>query len=342
MKFEKDVKEHLSLKKLQLKQTLYSDLSKPMMDKLVEQGEYKHDGETLYCNNVLNSEVPDYKKYVYLPQYRDYIYSVLSNDFTLHPFSHHLNSSQSMIVNFLAPIKYHALTYNTSKFDIEKEFTKAVFGISGEITIGHAMNNACDERVFPETDFTITESNGTLNLFQVKYTEPYKAMTELNFEKYGEDELYGEPNEKFGLNLDGVTIQFDKIFDFYEDKPEDEVFEFTKEHQLIRNLYNTIFEIDEKKGLIKRTKPSKFAVINSHSNKAHVKHFERFRNRLTLESQEQYMLNTDTTTSPGYLSWEELVKQAVNFLNTNKEVIAEDYDELIEYYTQFNDFYLGF
>lgn len=311
------VKKHLECIKNQEELMNYDQIDKDSKDQLVDfrGNKYKHifDDKLAkdYCYaGSKRTIVP----YVYLKPYRDKIIKhIIESDIKLHIYYRNFNSSQGVVLNFLGPI------INTK---YESEFSEYVFGIKdGQFEIEHVMEDrGSDSKSSSEIDFTI-RAGETLHFFEAKYTEQGFGRVSISnknkkydTDKY-RDKWFGR-NESLKINNGRVCVHYNRLVSDnimkhipFDDKEQNNRDTFTKNYQLIRNLYNTVYSYQNNQ-IRKRHSIGRMHVIVLKDNKTHCREFNRFSGLVKDKS----IVNESS-----YLTWQSLCEKAIQFASSKDD-----------------------
>lgn len=335
----KNVKLHLSQIKLDQEVMAYDENHLKLMH---EKGVFRKRQHAHIFNKKLivkkqatNNKTKDIVPYVYLKPYRkEIIEHVINNDIKLHTYYRHFNSSQGLVLNFLAPI------INT---DYEQDFISTVFGFSnGQLKIEDRMHDrGSHAKSASEIDFTI-KSHGVLHLFEAKYTEQEFGKAKINIDS--DTALINKYKDKwFGSNLT-QKINHRRLFVQYNLLVENNILKdmpfspfdqdacdyghhetFIGQYQLIRNLYNTFFETVNRT-IVLRKNPGFMHVVTLENNETHKQIFNRFK-ALVSEAYKHHVI---------YLEWQDLCAKAIDF--AEKQCNAT----LLEHYVLFKKVFLEY
>ncbi len=313
--FNEKVKEHLS--KLEVKKELGFTKEPKKIPCLNEKGKYRNEtyGYILSDSFLGDLKDPRHSKYSYIENYREEIIDRIEGDnIKLHMYQKHLNSSQSMAINFFYPIKIEG---------VENSFYSDTFGLIAknlEITLEKSMDDSGGGVSQTEVDCLI-ETKGIKHLFEIKYTE--NTFGNVKDEAKYRAKWEGTKDKTSRLNLTkGKKVQYNKVSELFEDID----YEFyLKNYQLVRNLYNTFFECRD--GLIhRRSEVGSMNCIFSNRNDTQLKEFLHFKNKLKLEYQDKV----------NFYSWETLVNKMIDYSKINGN------EKLKRHYEKFRSIYLDF
>ena len=331
-------------------QVVYDHLSKmKISDKLVykkkhieyklEQGTFRNNKyDHIFCDELCQTKIGGdyYCEYSYLPPFRNEIINYLKenkNRIKLHKGQKHLNSSQGLVINFLVPIIV---------LDLQEEFTKFVFDHKGIITIEHTMKDDGGTKRGTEVDFSILGKDNTLHIYEAKFTESNFGKVSIDNENLNYDiqkyrakwfgTSYPENNPTINASSDKVIYSFvtllfknkNIVCDRYNENnilERSNKFTYFDNYQLVRNLYNTYFEL--KNGDIKkRDNIGSMNVLISMYNKTQKNEFNRFKKQLN------NIVNVNLN------FWETICDKAIEF--------SKDIPKLFEHYKLFKEVFLGF
>jgi hypothetical protein len=310
------VKKHLGKKSTKQKLGIPSNMYKYLDIKgLFNNAGYSHILSTPLCTGFSNSK---YSKYTYFDTYRDEIVNQINTDgIKLHRYQKNLNSSQGVALNFFLPIEIESRANEMCKF---------IFGIEDikKINLEVSMNDSGGGVSQTEVDCILTEENGMKHLFEIKYTET--GFGRIKDEPKYKAKWDGSMNQKSNLNINQIKVKYSEVLELFDDNTIDYEF-FLKNYQLVRNLYNTFFKYNEKKGAIERIEnPGTMNCIFSKRNNDQYKEFMEFKKNLKRFYYKKLNL----------YYWEDVTEKAIK--------VTEKYrnTRLNEHYKKFKEFYLEF
>ncbi len=270
-------------------------------------------------------------KYSYLPTYRNDIIQYLKENtrIELHKGQRHLNSSQGIVLNFLVPIIVE---------NLECEFTKEVFGIEGNITIEHTMEDDGGTGRGTEVDFSILEGD-KLHLFEAKFTESNFGTVSINTKnkEYDINKYRAKWNgTSYGMiNQSSKIVCYSKVEKYFKELtcdrydndnkllPKSNQFTYFDSYQLIRNFYNTLFKLHENQ-IVKRNNIGTMNVLISERHQTQTQEFLHFKKQLV--DNRLVQLNY----------WESLCERAILFSENQQN------SKLKEHYQLFKEVFLDF
>ena len=144
-----------------------------------------------------------------------------------------------------------------------------------------------------------------------------------NESKY-ESKWLGIPNEKHNLNMTNTKVQYNKVIELFNEDTIDYEF-FLKNYQLVRNLYNTFFEL-KNNVIVKKENIGTMNCIVSKRNNTQYKEFVEFRKNIKIK----YFNRVNI------YYWEDINQDALK--------ISEKYQnkKLKDHYEKFQKVYLNF
>lgn len=269
--FNKKVKNHLGEFSTKLNLGVTSIQEEGLKEFMIYNGEkYDHILSDKLCVGFNNNK---YSEIVYFDTYRKEILGLIKSEkIKLHNSQKHLNSSQSMAINFFSPIKIEKN---------EKDMCEFIFGIKDIVSLKleASMNDSGGGTSQTEVDCLLTENNGTQHLFEIKYTENIFGNTG-NEPKY-ESKWLGTSNKKHNLNMTNTKVQYNKVIELFNENTIDYEF-FLKNYQLVRNLYNTFFEL-KNNVIVKKENIGSMNCIISKRNDTQYKKIIEFRKNIKIE-----------------------------------------------------------
>jgi hypothetical protein len=313
--FEQNVKEYLGKVKTKLILGVEKNREKSLkiLGTFNKKQKYPHILADELCVGVDNSS---HSKYVYFDIYRNEIINMIkSENIKLHRFQKNLNSSQSMALNYFLPIIIE---------NKEKDFGKFIFGLNNieKIELEVSMEDSGGRSSQTEVDCIFEEKNGIKHLFEIKYTENGFGKAK-NGKKYMA-KWEGIKCENNTLNLGDKKVKYSQIMDLFNKNTIDYNF-FLKNYQLVRNLYNTFFELKNGE-IIKKDKIGTMSCIFSKRNLTQYKEFIEFKKNLKIEYYDKINI----------FYWEDIVNKSIRLSKEYKSL------KLKKYFEKFNKFYLEF
>ncbi|MCS5422307.1 MULTISPECIES: PGN_0703 family putative restriction endonuclease [Psychrilyobacter] len=269
--FNKKVKNHLGEFSTKLNLGVTSIQEEKLKEFIIYNGEkYDYILSDKLCVGFNDNK---YSEIVYFDTYRKEILELIKSEkIKLHNFQKHLNSSQSMAINFFLPIKIEKN---------EKDMCEFIFGIKDIVSLKLevSMNDSGGGESQTEVDCLLTENKGIQHLFEIKYTE--NSFGKVKNESKYESKWFGIPNEKHNLNMTNTKVQYDKVIELFNEDTVDYEF-FLKNYQLVRNLYNTFFEL-KNNVIVKKENIGTMNCIISKRNDTQYKEFIKFRKNIKIE-----------------------------------------------------------
>ena len=161
--FNKKVKYHLGKFDVKLNLGVTSIQEKELKELgIYKDKKYNH---ILSDKLIIGFDNNEYSEIIYFNTYRKETLKLIKNEkIKLHRLQKHLNSSQSMTLNFFSPFKIEKSENEMCEFIFE---VKNIEKLKLEAPMGDSGGGASQT----EVDCLLTENNGTQHLFEMKYTE---------------------------------------------------------------------------------------------------------------------------------------------------------------------------